>query len=243
MTSYDVVVIGAGPNGLAAALAFARSGLATLVVEAADTAGGGTRTRELAGARIDVCSAVHPLAVASPWLRALDLEADGLAWIQPPAALAHVIGDRVVTLERSIDATAAQLGDDGDAYRELIEPFVARHAELFATALGPLRVPRDTALLARFAAAALRSLHGLARSRFGSDDAPALLAGIAAHAMVPLDRLATAAFALILAIAGHAVGWPIARGGSQAIADAMVLQLRRLGGELVLGTRVAQLAD
>ena len=242
--SYDVVVVGAGPNGLAAAIAFAGNGLATLVVEAADTPGGGARTRELTipGVRHDVCSAVHPLGIASPWLRALALEDDGLRWIQPPTPLVHVLGDgRTVALERSLDATAAQLGDDGDAYRELLAPFVARFDELIAMTLGPLRFPRDPLLFARFGREAIRSLRGLARSRFRGDAAPALLAGISAHAMVPLDELATASFALVLGAAGHAAGWPIARGGSQAIIDALVARLRGLGGELVVGTPVASL--
>lgn len=241
---YDAVVVGAGPNGLAAAIAFARAGLATLVVEARDTPGGGCRTGELTVPDVhhDICSAVHPLAVGSPWFRELDLP---IEWIQPAAPLAHVVGDgRAVTLERSVDATAAQLGPDGPAYRELIAPFVERFAELAAMILGPaLRVPRRPILMARFGLVAMRSLQGLVRARFRGDAAPAMLAGIAAHSMAPLDDAASSAIAIVLAAAGHAVGWPIARGGSGAITAALVARFRALGGEIVVGTRVDTLDD
>jgi phytoene dehydrogenase-like protein len=244
MSSYDVIVVGAGPNGLAAANSLAQAGLATLVVEAAATPGGGARTSELTipGALHDVCSAVHPLAVASPWLRALHLERYGLQWVHPPAPLAHAVADgHVVVLERSVEATAAQLGGDGQSYRDLFEPFVEHFEELTEMLLGPLRFPVEPGLFAKFGFHALRSLRGLARTRFRGPLAPALLAGISAHAMVPLEDAATASFALVLATAGHAVGWPIARGGSQAITDAMVLRYRQLGGELVVGERIERL--
>jgi len=241
---YDVVVVGAGPNGLAAAIALARAGLATLVVEARDTPGGGARTRELTapGFLHDVCSAVHPLGLASPWFRALALEQAGVSWIQPPAPLAHVRADgRVITLERSIDDTAAQLGPDGPAYQRLMTPYVEGFAALLEMILGPLRFPGAPALFARFGLDALRSLRGLVRARFRGGDAPALLAGIAAHAMVPLDGLASASFGLVLAMAGHAAGWPIARGGSGAIIAALVARLREHGGELVLDSPIDRL--
>ncbi len=240
---YDVIVIGSGPNGLAAAIATARAGLRTLVVEAHATAGGGVRTSELTlpGFHHDVCSSVHPLGAGSPWFGELDLGAHGLSWIQPPAALAHVMGDgRVVTLERSVAETAAQLGADGPAYTALMEPFARRFAELARMFLGPLRVPAAPILAARFGLRALRSLRGLVK-RFRGDLAPALLGGIAAHGMVPLDATATAALGLMLGLAGHAVGWPLARGGSRAITDALVAVLRSHGGSLELGTPVTSL--
>jgi phytoene dehydrogenase-like protein len=191
----------------------------------------------------DVCSTVHPLGIASPCFRALELERHGLAWIQPPAALAHVMHDgSVVTLERSIADTARQLGRDAAAYAELMEPFVARFEDLMAMILAPLRVPSAPFLLARFGLAGLRSMRGLAR-RFREPRAPALLGGIAAHAMLPLDALATASFGLVLASAGHAVGWPIARGGSRVITEALVAVLRAAGGEIELGRRVGSLAE
>lgn len=233
MSSYDVVVIGSGPNGLAAAIAIAKAGLSVLVVEAHATPGGGMRTAELTelGFHHDVCSSVHPLGVMSPWFRRLPLAEHGLAWIDPPACLAHVLRDgRATVLEKSLDATAAGLGADGPAYARLIRPFVERADELFAMVLGPLQFPAHPGLFARFGLQAGRSMEGLARASFTGTAAPALLGGIAAHAMVPLGDLATASFALVLAIAGHRRGWPIARGGSQAISDALVAVLRSLGG-------------
>ncbi|HET9623614.1 MAG TPA: NAD(P)/FAD-dependent oxidoreductase [Kofleriaceae bacterium] len=244
--AYDAVVVGAGPNGLSAAVALARAGLGVLVVEAHDTPGGGARTRELTvpGFLHDVCSTVHPLGRASPWFRMLGLEDAGVTWIDPPAALAHMLPDgRAVMLERSIDDTAAQLGRDGPAYRALMQPLVDRFATLAEMILGPVRIPRAPMLYAQFGLAALRSLRGLARSRFRDVEAPALLAGIAAHAMVPLGSPATASFGLVLGSAGHAVGWPIARGGSQTIIAALLARLREMGGELELGFAVERLAQ
>ncbi len=245
MPKYDAVIVGSGPNGLAAAVALAREGLSTLVVEAHELPGGGTRTTELTapGFFHDVCSSVHPLGVASPAFADLGI-ADQLDWVQPDAALAHVIDEhRVVTLERSIEDTAAQLGVDGKAYRDLMTPFVERASELFEMTLRPLAFPKAPLLMAKFGNDALRSMKGLAHVRFDGDEAPALLAGIAAHAMVPLEQLATASFGLVLAIAGHAAGWPIARGGSRTITDALVTKHASLGGELVLGRYVENIDD
>ncbi|MBA3463176.1 MAG: NAD(P)/FAD-dependent oxidoreductase [Deltaproteobacteria bacterium] len=244
--SYDVVIVGAGPNGLSAAIAFGRAGLSTLVVEASDTPGGGARTKELmfGGMLHDICSTNHPLGVTSPWFRALELDAVGLEWAHSPAALAHVLGDgRVALLHQSLDATAELLGADGPSYRRLMEPFVEEFDTLQRMVLAPLRFPRDPGLMARFGIEALRSLTGLSKSWFDGDEAPALLAGIAAHAMVPLDRLATASFGIILAAAGHAAGWPVARGGSQAITNALLTRLDEVGGEIIVGQRVGSLDE
>lgn len=240
MKSYDVVVIGAGPNGLSAAVALARAELSTLVVEAEATPGGGTRTKELTrpGFLHDVCSTVHPLGIASPFLRTLDLD---VAWIQPPTPLVHVMPDRTVALERSLDATADALGADGETYRRLLAPYVERFDELLEMVLAPLRFPKHPLLMARFGLSAIRSAASYLR-RFSEPAAPAMLAGIAAHSIVPLEKLATMSFGILLAASGHAVGWPVARGGSQAICDALVTKLGAHGGEVVTGSRVTSMA-
>jgi phytoene dehydrogenase-like protein len=242
--NYDAVIVGAGPNGLSAAIRLAQAGLSTLLVEAHEVAGGGMRSSPLTrpGFVHDVCSAVHPLGIGSPFFRSLDLERHGLRWIQSPAPLAHVLSEHdVVLMSRSLEQTAAELGSDGPAYRRLLEPFVTRFDDLIAMILGPLRLPPEPLLFARFGLPALRSMAGLSRGHFREPRAGALLAGIAAHAMVPLDALATASIALVLAMAGHAVGWPIAQGGSQSIANALVAHYSMLGGKLVLGQRISDL--
>lgn len=243
---YDAVVVGAGPNGLAAAVVLARAGLSTILFEAAAAPGGGTRTRELTlpGFRHDVCSSVHPLGLASPLFRELALERDGLAWVEPSSQLVHLANDGTpVSLERSIDATAAQLGRDAEAYRHLMGPIVESFDDLIPMILGPLRFPERPILLARFGFRALRSMRGLGRERFAGEAPPALLSGISAHAMVPLDAAASSSFALVLAAAAHAVGWPVARGGSQAIADALTRRFLEAGGELVLGHLVRRIDE
>jgi phytoene dehydrogenase-like protein len=244
--AYDAVVVGAGPNGLAAAVSLAREGLAVLVVEAHATPGGGCRSGplEVPGVVHDFCSTVHPLGAGSPFFRSLPLERHGLRWVQPPSPLAHMLGKgHAVVLEPSIEATADSLGPDGPSYRRLLEPFVARFPELIAMVLGPLRFPTAPLLLLRFGWRAVRSMEGLADGLFTHEPARALLAGIAAHAMLPLDAPITATFGVLLAAAGHAVGWPLAAGGSQAITDALVGHLRALGGTLECNREVADLSS
>ncbi len=242
----DAVVVGAGPNGLAAAIVLARAGRSVVVREAADTVGGGMRTAELTlpGFRHDVCSAIHPGAVGSPFLRSLPLGDHGLEWIHPPAPLAHPFDDgSAVLLERSVAATAAGLGGDGAAYRRLFEPLVEVADELAGMVLAPLRRPRNWRAAVRFAASALLPAATLARRRFAGERARGLVAGLAAHSILPLSRPPTGAVGLALGLFGHGFGWPFPRGGSQAIADALASYLRSLGGEIECGSRVESLAD
>jgi phytoene dehydrogenase-like protein len=245
MNASDAVVIGAGPNGLAAAVYLARAGASVLVLEARDEIGGGTRTGALTlpGFVHDVCSAVHPMAILSPWLRQLPLDEHGLRWLQPPASVAHPLDDGpAVLLRRSLDETTHQLGDDARAYRRLVEPFLGDPHGLFADALAPLGIPRHPLLMLRFGVRALRSAVGLA-GRFDGTRARALLAGCAAHSILPLDKATTAAIALVFLLAGHVQDWPVPRGGSQAIAHALAGVLRAAGGRIETGVRVRSLAD
>jgi phytoene dehydrogenase-like protein len=243
---YDAVVVGAGPNGLSAAIELTEHGWRVLVVEAGETVGGGARSAELTlpGFIHDVCSAVHPLALMSPAFRRLPLERFGVEFVQPAIPLAHPLDDgTAVELHRSIELTAAGLGADGDAWRQLIMPLVDTSDAIVADALGPIRLPAHPIALARFGAAAIRSATGLAERRFGGDRARALFAGLAAHGMVPLESPATAAFGLVLGLSSHAVGWPVIRGGSQRLVDGLAAYLRAIGGEIVTGWRVTSLHD
>lgn len=241
---HNAVVIGAGPNGLAAAIVLAEAGHSVLLVEANHTLGGGCRTTELTlpGFLHDTCSAIHPLAAASPIFRRLPLAAHGLEWIQPPNALAHPFDDGTAAiLTRSVDETAASLGDDAAAYAALFAPLVKDFDILRDQLLGPFRLPRHPIALARFGIHALRSSNSLARARFEGPRARAFFAGLAAHSILDLSQTATAAFGLVLGLFGHAVGWPIPAGGSQSIANALAAHFRSLGGTIQTGTAVTSL--
>jgi phytoene dehydrogenase-like protein len=244
--SYDAVVIGSGPNGLAAAIAVARAGRSVLVIEGQSTVGGGTRSAELTlpGFVHDVCSAIHPLAKSSPFFSTLPLHEHGLEWIQPPFPLAHPLDDgTAVLMDRSVSLTAHRLGADGDRYRLLMEPLVKDWEHLKSELLRPLRVPRHPLRLARFGLPALMPASTLARMAFRSERARALFAGNAAHSIMPLKQMPSAAFGLLLGVMAHAAGWPLARGGSQSIAAALVSYLQSLGGEVVCGTPVTTLDE
>jgi phytoene dehydrogenase-like protein len=231
----DAVVVGSGPNGLAGAIALARAGLKVRVIEGRESVGGGCRSEELTlpGFVHDTCSTVHALAIASPFLSRLPLAEHGFELVHPDAPLAHPHDDgSAVMLERSVAETAAQMGADAAAYRTLFDPLVRDADKLFYETLGPLRAPRHPLVLARFARSALRSARGLVRSRFEGERARALIAGCAAHSMLSLRTPASAAFGIVLASSAHSVGWPVARGGSQHLAEALASHLRALGGEI-----------
>ena len=244
--SYDALVVGAGPNGLSAAIAIAQTGRSALVVEGRDTVGGGARSAELTlpGFVHDVCSAIHPLAVGSPFLSTLPLSEHGLEWVHPPAPLAHPLDDgTAVVMERSVDETADGLGSDATSYRKLFGPLVRDWDKLSSDVIGPLRVPRHPLVTARFGLLGLRSAVAVARSHFEGERARALFAGIAAHSVLPLERPVSAAVGLVLGASGHAVGWPMPRGGAQRIADALASHLTSLGGRVETGVTVADLGD
>ena len=241
---YDTIVVGSGPNGLAAAITLAQAGCSVLVFEAQETVGGGMRSAELTLPNFihDICSAIHPLGVGSPFFRQLPLAGYGLEWITPPLAVAHPFDDgSAVTLEQSVITTAEQLGQDALAYRRLMQPFVTDWDKLAREFLGPLRLPRHPLALARFGLQAIRSAQGLANSLFRGKRAQGLFAGLAAHSIMPLEKSPTAAFGLVLGILGHVVGWPLPRGGSQKIANALADYLRALGGQILTGQRVDSL--
>lgn len=245
---YDAVVVGSGPNGLAAAITLAQAGCSVLVIEGKETIGGGLRSAELTlpGFIHDPCSAVHPLGMASPFFSGLPLERFGLHWIQPDAPLAHPLGSGevdAVLVDRSLDITAARLGVDAGRYRLLMEPLVENWEDLLGDLLGPLRVPRHPLLYARFGATAVLPATGLARSLFKADRARAVFAGLACHSILPLERPLSAAFGLTLGLLAHSVGWPIPAGGSQRVTDALVGYFQSLGGDLVTGWMVQRLDE
>ena len=239
--AYDAVVIGSGPNGLAAAITLARAGKSVAVFEASDTIGGGARSAKLTlrGFEHDVCSAVHPMAAASPFFRGLPLAEHGLEWIHPPLCVAHPLdGGRAAILDRDINKTYEALGADGVAWRRLVGSLAADWPKLEDVTTGPLRLPAHPVAAARFGLHAVQSAMSLARGRFATEEARALIAGLAAHAVEPLDSLGTGAVALVFAAVGHVYGWPIPRGGSQKIADALASYLRSLGGEIFTRVRI-----
>lgn len=245
--AHDAVVVGSGPNGLAAAVTLAEAGRSVLVIEGADTIGGGTRTEALTlpGFNHDVCSAIHPFAAMSPFFLSHPLGEHGLDWVHPLAEVAHPLdGGAVAMIYRSLDTTATGLGADGRAYRRLIEPVLRNWDRILPAILGPIvRVPRHPVAMARFGIPALVPTALLAKWTFKHDPAKALLAGLAAHAIVPLTSPGNSAFAIALAAAAHTAGWPLPRYGSQRIADALASVLADLGGQIRTGTWVERIEE
>lgn len=243
----DAVVVGGGPNGLAAGIALARAGRAVRIIEGAPTVGGGCRSAELTlpGFLHDVCSAVHPLGRASPFFSQLPLERLGLRWIEGDAELAHPLDDRAVIVERNLPATAARLGDDAKAYVDLVGGAVRDWDVILRELIRPFHIPLDPHALGvamRFGLKALRPATALAR-RFRTPAARAVLAGCAAHSMLSLSEPLTGAFGLIFLASAHAAGWPIAAGGSERITDALAACFTELGGEIVTGRSIRSLAE
>lgn len=244
-TEYDVVVVGSGPNGLAAAIRMRQQGLSVLLVEGRSEIGGGMRSAELTlpGFVHDICSAVHPLAAGSPFFSTLPLAAHGLEYITPPLAAAHPLdGGRAALLGGAVEACAQLLGEDAAAYTRLMNPLVRDWPLLAPELLGPLRFTTHPFLLARFGWKALSSSSRLAR-RFSGEAARGLVAGMAAHSMLPLSNLSTSAIALVLMIAGHRQGWPIAKGGSISIARALGDYFVSLGGRIQTDWTVRRLEE
>ena len=242
-TDYDAIVIGSGPNGLAAAVTMQQKGLRVLLVEGKETIGGGLRTAEitLPGYRHDICSAIHPLAVSSPFFRQLPLEKYGLKFVQPPVCAAHPFDDgTVAALFRSVDETADRLGVDRQAYHSALSWLAKEWPEISADVLGPLTFPRNPFALARFGIQALRPASGFSK-RFRSEQARGLWAGMAAHSMLPLSDLTTSAIGLVLMAAGHNYGWPIPVGGSQSIANALAAYFTESGGTIRTGCMIKNL--
>jgi phytoene dehydrogenase-like protein len=247
-TTPDAIVVGAGPNGLAAAITLARAGLAVRVYEAADKAGGGLRSEALTlpGYLHDPCATVVATARISPFFDSIDLERHGVELAHPPVALGHPLADRAVLLHRDLEATVDGLGRDGASYRRLFGPMVrdAAAGRLLPALLRPLvQVPRHPLALMRFALPATLSATALSALLFREAPARALLGGLAAHAMVPLRQPTTAAYGLVLGLSAHYAGWPVVRGGSQRLADALVAELGSHGGEVVTGTTVTTLDE
>lgn len=240
---YDAVVVGSGPNGLSAAITLQRAGLSVLLLEAKGTIGGGMRTEELTlpGFKHDVCSAIHPMAVASPFFQTLPLKDFGLEWISPPLAAAHPFDDgTAAVLAKSVDDTGQLLGADAKAYIHLLVPVIQSWPAIADDALSPLRIPKHPLLMAQFGTTALQSAMSVAK-RFKGKEARGLWAGMAAHSIQPLSNATTAAIALVLSAVGHIHGWPLPKGGAQSIANALAGYFVSLGGKIETNTMVGSL--
>lgn len=244
---YDAVVVGSGPNGLAAAITFARQGFSILVLEGSDTVGGGIRSAELTlpGFVHDPCAAILPLTIASPFFNTLPLDEHGLEWVYPAAELAHPLDDgSAMVVKRSLEATGESLGEDGEAYGTLMGSVVDEWEDIIEDLLGPAPLPPKHPLtLTGFGLLAIQPAARIAKRYFKGVRGRALFAGMAAHSMMKLESMTTGAFGLMLGMLAHAVGWPMARGGSQQLANALASYLEALGGEITTGRMVASMDE
>src|ERR1700712_4182777 len=234
---YDAVVVGSGPNGLAAAITMQRAGLSVLLLEAKDTIEGGLPTEELTlpGFKHDVCSAIHPMAAGSPFFQSLPLQHHGLEYIYPDVAAAHPFDNgTAAVLKKSIIETAALLGEDKDVYLNLIGPLVKSWPGIADDVLAPLHFPKHPIDMAQFGLNAITSATYLAK-RFKTEAGKGLFAGMAAHSIQPLSNLSTSAIALVLMANGHLKGWPVPKGGSNQIAQALASYFISIGGEIETG--------
>ena len=246
MSQFDAIVVGAGPNGLGAAIYLAEQGAKVLVLEASETPGGGMRTKELTlpGYHHDVCSAAHPLGAVSPFFRTLPLEEHGLQWLHPPASVAHPLDDGPAIIQsRSLEETADSIGKDGQAWRRMFTPFLKDPQTFIADALGPLRIPKHPFKLALFGMQAMWPATWYTKLRFRTHRGRALFAGHAAHSIIPLSYPFSTAVGMLLAMSGHIVDWPMPKGGSQRITDALVGYFTSLGGELQTSTKITDLGQ
>jgi phytoene dehydrogenase-like protein len=241
MSEYDAIVVGAGPNGLAAGIELSRNGQSVLLIEANNTLGGGVRSDELTlpGFIHDVCSTSYPLVVGSPFLSSLPLHEFGLEWVSPELIMAHPLDDGTAAeMYQSVEKTASLLGVDADAYRATMEPFVSRADDIAPDILAPLKIPRHPITMARFGLKGIQPVTTYAGRVFKTDHARSLLSGISAHSFLKLNTPLTTAIGLVLGVYGHRHNWPFVRGGAQNLTDAMAGYFTSLGGEIQTGWKV-----
>jgi phytoene dehydrogenase-like protein len=242
---FDAIVVGSGPNGLAAAITLQRQGLSVLLVEGKDTTGGGLRSKELTlpGFIHDICSAIHPMAAASPFFSSLPLDEHGLEYIYPSIQAAHPFDNgKAAMLSKSLEETAIHLGEDEINYTRLLSPLVYHWPEMAHDILGPLQIPKNPLALSKFGLKALQSADSLSK-KFTTEEARGLWAGMAGHSIQPLNHLTTAAIGLVLLAVGHKKGWPISKGGSQSIANALASYFTSIGGKIETNFYVKHLSQ
>jgi phytoene dehydrogenase-like protein len=242
--AYDAVVIGSGPNGLSAAITMQKAGLSVLLIEAKDKIGGGMRTEEftLPGFHHDICSAIHPLGLGSPFFNSLPLNKLGVEWVNPPIPAAHPFSDgSTAVLYHSLEKTMESLQEDGQAYKRIISPLTNHWKEMVNDLLAPLHIPKHPLRLAQFGLRGLQSAKGLADRNFKNRNTRGLFAGMAAHVMVPLTWATTASIGLVLMALAHAYHWPLIKGGSQKLADALASHFLSMGGKIQTGTKITSL--